>query len=133
MSQTRFLTKPSSAYILLLISVTALAGIGLIMVLSASSITSYETTGDTYSIFIKQVLFTCIGLLGLFLVSRPKTKIWDLLIKHSYYIDPHLLISYLTNQVEHQFHLVFVLQFQIVVYFLQYTQQYHLPQLYRVI
>jgi cell division protein FtsW len=63
------------------------------MVLSASSITSYETTGDTYSIFLKQLLFTLIGIFGLFLGSRKRTKIWNLLTTYSFPLGAIILIS----------------------------------------
>lgn len=63
------------------------------MVLSASSITSYETTGDTYSIFFKQLLFTIVGIFGLFLGTRPKTKIWNLLTRYSFPLAAIFLIA----------------------------------------
>ena len=46
---------------MILISVTSLAGLGLVMVLSASSVTSLEQSGNAYSIFLKQLLFLVIG------------------------------------------------------------------------
>jgi cell division protein FtsW len=56
-----FLSKPSASYLMILISVTSLAGLGLVMVLSASSVTSLEQSGNAYSIFLKQLLFLVIG------------------------------------------------------------------------
>lgn len=56
-----FLSKPTASYLMILISVTSLAGLGLVMVLSASSVTSLEQSGNAYSIFLKQFLFLLIG------------------------------------------------------------------------
>jgi cell division protein FtsW len=58
-----FLSKPSASYLMILISVSALAGLGLVMVLSASSVTSLEQFGNPYSIFLKQLLFLVIGVI----------------------------------------------------------------------
>ena len=56
-----FLSKPTASYLMILVSVTSLAGLGLVMVLSASSVTSLEQSGNAYSIFLKQFLFLVIG------------------------------------------------------------------------
>jgi cell division protein FtsW len=71
-----FLSRPSAAYVLLLTSLIFLVGIGMLMVLSASSVTSIEKTGTTYSIFLKQLLFLFIGI-GLFVFGyRAEQKVW---------------------------------------------------------
>jgi cell division protein FtsW len=88
-----FLQSPAAPLILIAISVSSLATLGLLMVLSASSISAYETSGDTYSIFIKQLLFTILGVAFLFLGTRKKTKLWDWLTKNSLWIGIGLLAA----------------------------------------
>jgi len=51
------LKRPTLPYFAILFSTTALIGLGLVMVLSSSSVKSFEQNGNTYSIFIKQLLF----------------------------------------------------------------------------
>lgn len=45
---SHYLSRASAPYFIILTSVTALSGLGLIMVLSASSVKSFEQTGSTY-------------------------------------------------------------------------------------
>ena len=71
-----FLARPSAPYFIILTSVTALSGLGLVMVLSASSVKSFEQTGSTYSIFLKQLLFLTIALGLTYFASRMKIDIW---------------------------------------------------------
>jgi cell division protein FtsW len=56
-----FLSKPAASYFMILVSVSSLSGLGLVMVLSASSVTSLELSGNAYSIFLKQLLFLIMG------------------------------------------------------------------------
>ena len=49
-------------YIAIFIAVSGLLSLGMIMVLSASSISSMQVSGNSYSIFLKQLLFIIIGL-----------------------------------------------------------------------
>jgi cell division protein FtsW len=76
-----FLARPSAPYFIILTSVTALSGLGLVMVLSASSVKSFEQTGSTYSIFLKQLLFLGIALLLTRYASRMKIAIWEKLAR----------------------------------------------------
>ncbi|MSY02784.1 MAG: putative lipid II flippase FtsW, partial [Actinobacteria bacterium] len=61
-SYANFLSKPTASYLMILGSAGALAGLGLVMVLSASSVTSLSESGNTYSIFLKQLLFLAVGI-----------------------------------------------------------------------
>jgi cell division protein FtsW len=76
-----FLARPSAPYFIILTSVTALSGLGLVMVLSASSVKSFEQTGTTYSIFLKQLLFLSIALGLTYYASRMKIDIWKKIAK----------------------------------------------------
>ena len=77
----RFLTKPTSPFILISFCVSALSLLGLLMVLSASSVTSIESNGTTYGIFLKQLMFFIIAI-GLVLYGtylRP--EFWERLAR----------------------------------------------------
>jgi cell division protein FtsW len=57
------LESPLAAYYLVLGSTVALVAIGLVMVLSSSSVESYRLNdGDSYAVFSKQAMFAAIGL-----------------------------------------------------------------------
>lgn len=61
-SLRRLLDMPVTSYYLVFISVLALIGFGLIMVLSASSISAYRAgEGSSFSVFYRQGLFAVIG------------------------------------------------------------------------
>ena len=78
---SHYLSRASAPYFIILTSVTALSGLGLIMVLSASSVKSFEQTGSTYSIFLKQLLFLAIALFLTRVASRMKIDIWEKLAR----------------------------------------------------
>lgn len=71
-----FLAQPISSYYLLLVCTGALTGLGLIMVLSASSIHSLETNGSSFAIAIRQLIFLLIALPIGFLASRLSISSW---------------------------------------------------------
>src|SRR5437764_5714656 len=58
------LARPSAAYHLALGSGVLLILLGLVMVLSASSVASYAASGSAYSVFQKQALWFALGLPG---------------------------------------------------------------------
>ncbi|MBO0843193.1 MAG: putative lipid II flippase FtsW [Nocardioides sp.] len=68
------LNRPLAAYYLLFTSSALLLTIGLIMVLSASSVWSYTTTGNSYSIVARQLLWVCIGVPCAYAASRMPTR-----------------------------------------------------------
>lgn len=67
------LDRPLTTYYLLLSASALLLTIGLVMVLSASSVFSYRATGDSYTIVRRQLLWVVVGLLGAFVASRVST------------------------------------------------------------
>jgi len=71
-----FLEHPLSNYYLLLGATIMLLGLGLIMVLSASSIESYRIFGSAYTLAQRQFLFGAIGLVGLFIAARMSVQFW---------------------------------------------------------
>ena len=64
------LDRPLTSYYLLLGASTLLLTIGLMMVLSASSVYSYKLHGSSYHIFTKQLLWVAIALPVAFVASR---------------------------------------------------------------
>ncbi|RYB95569.1 putative lipid II flippase FtsW [Nocardioides oleivorans] len=64
------LDKPLASYYLLLGASALLLTIGLIMVLSASSVRSYVSTGDSYAVVKRQLLWVVIGLPCAWVASR---------------------------------------------------------------
>jgi len=87
-----FLSQPISSYYLLLVSTAALTGLGLIMVLSASSIHSLETSGSSFSIVLRQFIFLLIALpIGL-LASRLSIAKWKWVARFSLIGSVFLLV-----------------------------------------
>ena len=87
------LDAPVATYHIVLWCVVLLTSFGLIMVLSASSITSYAGgEGNPFSVFLRQAMFAVVGMGLMFVVARFKVKTWKKLA-------PVLLIGGLLLQV----------------------------------
>ncbi len=71
--------RPLTSYYLLLGATTMLLAIGLMMVLSASSVYSYRVHGNSYYIFLKQLTWVAIGLPAAWAASRMNRKVLRLL------------------------------------------------------
>src|SRR5699024_6400996 len=68
---------PLTTYYIILVSVLALTGLGLVMVLSASSITSYDGgEGSSFAYFNKQALFAGIGIALMIAASLMPLRVW---------------------------------------------------------
>ena len=93
MSREGFLSKPISSYYLLLGSTAALTGLGLVMILSASSIHSLETNGSSYAIVLRQIGFLVIALPLGFLASRLRIALWKVLARFSFLISVLMLLA----------------------------------------
>jgi len=70
------LESPVTTYYLLLSATTMLVIIGLAMVLSASSVTSYKATNSSYTIFLNQLQFAVAGVAGAFVANRLPLRLW---------------------------------------------------------
>ncbi len=64
------LESPVTSYYVLLGTTAILVVIGLVMVLSASMITSYRVDGSTFTVFLDQAKFAVIGVVGAAVASR---------------------------------------------------------------
>lgn len=87
-----FFQRPTAAYILIVTATSLLTGLGIVMVLSSSSVKAYETTGSTYSIFLKQLLFAVIGFGALYLSIHLKRIIWEKMARFGLIIGIVLLV-----------------------------------------
>ncbi len=70
------LESPLAAYYLILGAGSALVAIGLVMVLSSSSVESLVESGNPYAVFSKQAVFAALGLPLAFLASRLPERFW---------------------------------------------------------
>lgn len=78
-----FIFQPVSSYYLLLVSMAALTGLGLVMVLSASSVHSYETSGSSFAIVFRQFLFLLVAIPLGFAASRLSIAKWKWIARFS--------------------------------------------------
>jgi cell division protein FtsW len=70
------LESPVTTYYLLLSATAMLVIIGLVMVLSASSVTSYQATNSSFTVFFAQLRYAVIGVIGAFVANRLSLKTW---------------------------------------------------------
>jgi len=69
------LDRPLTSYYLLLGASTLLITIGLLMVLSSSSVYSYKTFGNSYHVFLKQLMWVGLALPAAFVASRVPSRV----------------------------------------------------------
>ncbi|MCV7051307.1 putative lipid II flippase FtsW [Mycobacterium heidelbergense] len=69
-----WLGRPMTSFHLIIAIAGLLTTLGLIMVLSASGVRSYDTDGSAWVIFGKQVLWTVIGLIGAYAAVRMSVR-----------------------------------------------------------
>ncbi len=70
------LDSPLSTYYLLIAATVALLAIGLVMVLSASSVGAMSRTGTPYAIFVNQARFAVVGVVCAVIASRVPVDTW---------------------------------------------------------
>ena len=68
--------SPTFTYHLILGVLLSLLSLGLIMVLSASSVTSYGATHSSYTVFFNQARYAAGGAVVCFIASRVPVKVW---------------------------------------------------------
>jgi cell division protein FtsW len=89
---SRILTRPELPYFLIIWSTVFLCALGLTMVLSSSTVTSLQESGNTYSIFIKQFFFLILGSFATFWAFRVKGAIWPFIARYSLSISIVILL-----------------------------------------
>src|SRR5881275_436483 len=75
----QWLDRPLSSYYLLLGSTGLLVALGLVMVLSASSVTSYASSGSSFTIAEKQAMWVALGLPALWVGMRLPVRAYRFL------------------------------------------------------
>ncbi|HVE98383.1 MAG TPA: putative lipid II flippase FtsW [Mycobacteriales bacterium] len=73
------LARPLTSYYLLIGSVLLLLALGLVMVLSASSVDAYSDSGSSFSVFQRQLVWVAIGLPILWVASRLPVRAYRLM------------------------------------------------------
>ena len=76
LSRFERLESPVTTYYLLLSATAMLVVIGLVMVLSASSVTSYQATNSSFTVFFNQLRYAVVGVIGAWVASRLSLTIW---------------------------------------------------------
>jgi cell division protein FtsW len=70
------LNHPLSTYYLIMGATILLLGLGLVMVLSASTVESVRTFGSAYTLAQRQALFALAGVIALVLAARTSIQFW---------------------------------------------------------
>jgi cell division protein FtsW len=70
----RLLDRPLTSYHLILGCTALLLALGLVMVLSASTVEAYRLTGDSMSIFAKQAIWAAVGVPAMWFASRLPSR-----------------------------------------------------------
>lgn len=73
---TSWLGRPLTSFHLVVGLLVLLTGLGLVMVLSASSVQSYAQDGSAYSVFTRQVIFTVIGAALFYIALRLPIRVY---------------------------------------------------------
>jgi len=89
---SRVLARPELPYFLIIWSTIFLCALGLTMVLSSSTVTSLQESGNTYSIFIKQFFFLILGSFVTFWAFRVKGTIWPFIARYALSISIVILL-----------------------------------------
>ena len=79
----------------LVITVLLLLSLGLVMVLSASSPTSFQESGKSYNYFVRQLIFAIIGLVAMYFVSKIDYRIYQRFYKQAWCLSVILLLAVL--------------------------------------
>jgi cell division protein FtsW len=66
-----------ASLILLLVPAALLTVIGLVMVLSSSSVTAFQEFGSSFLFFNRQVVYALVGVAGLVAVARMPYRVWQ--------------------------------------------------------
>lgn len=89
---SKILTRPELPYFLIIWSTIFLCALGLTMVLSSSTVTSLQESGNSYSIFIRQFLFLILGAATAYWAFKVQGALWLRLAKVSLTISIFILL-----------------------------------------
>jgi len=83
--------RPAAFYLIALIA-TMLSLLGLVMVLSATSISQFHKGNSPYRIFNRQLIWAGFGLLGLWVAARTPTRRWRPLVGPAFVVSCGLML-----------------------------------------
>ena len=89
---SKILTRPELPYFLIIWSTIFLCALGLTMVLSSSTVTSLQESGNSYSIFIRQFFFLILGVSASYWAYKVRSEIWPRLAKVSLTLSIFILL-----------------------------------------
>ena len=84
---SNYLQRADAPYYLILGSLTFLSGLGIVMVLSASSVVSLAQSGSTYSIFFRQLIFFVLSILEVLIISNFRSTVWNVVARYSFLLS----------------------------------------------
>ena len=87
------LQRPLASYQLVLGVTSILLGLGLIMVLSASSVFARTTTGDSFYIFKRQLIFAVLGVIGAFVGANIRIDLLRKLVYPFLFVTVGLILA----------------------------------------
>jgi cell division protein FtsW len=76
LKKSQFLIKPELPYYVIIWSTVFLSALGLVMVLSSSTVTSLEENGNAYTLFIRQLGFLGLGSFAFYWAFRVHGMVW---------------------------------------------------------
>jgi cell division protein FtsW len=85
-------SRPASAYYLILGSVIALSALGLVMVLSASSVMALNETGSSFAYVLRQALFLSLSILIAWVAMKLRAELWKPIARTALLFSSALLI-----------------------------------------
>ena len=88
---TRPTTRPGT-YVLLVATIAVLNVVGLVMVLSASSVFSLESHGSAWHTFTRQVAWTLLGVLGFAIALRIDYRKWRRIVEPLMFVTGVMLV-----------------------------------------
>ncbi|HEY5882115.1 MAG TPA: FtsW/RodA/SpoVE family cell cycle protein, partial [Nakamurella sp.] len=94
-----WLDRPMTSLHLILAIFALMLGIGLLMVLSSSAVTSYRTGGSSFSTFINQATYATIGLIGFFGAQYVPVKVLKSVSLISVIVSLVLLVAVLVPSI----------------------------------
>ena len=89
----RNLDRPLASYQLVLGCTVLLLGIGLIMVLSASSVFALTNYGNSFAIVLRQIIFAVLGIIGAVIAARMPIAVLRKLIRPFLCVSVALIIA----------------------------------------
>jgi cell division protein FtsW len=85
-------SRPASAYYLILGAVVALSALGLVMVLSASSVKALNESGNSFAFVLRQALFLVLSVFMAWVAMKLRVALWKPIAQSALVVSCALLI-----------------------------------------